>query len=227
MPREEATGDKVVTDLSVKEFAWITSTPQVKIKVGYAIYQVPIDLICNIVPYFQKAFYGGFKEGVIKEIDLSDTVPGCPAFELFLTWLYQGRPGLDSSSENFEVYLNLYLMADMWSLKKLMNSIIDILSARLEGVTPPFETLNRVVNAVDTCWPAIEHLDKLKSFVLSFTMCAVSKCKKAEAPWQGPLMRACKNNPDFAVRIAVGCSQLLPDDMALPGRPSFMKLYFV
>ena len=136
-------------------------------------------------------------------------------------------PGLESSDERFEVYLNLYLMADMWSLKQLMNTVIDTLSAKLNGATPPQETLIRVANAVDICWPTIEHLDKLKSFVLSYTMCAVSKCKHTKVPWEGPLMRVCKNNPDFAVQIAVGCSQLLPDDMSLPGRPVFVKLYFV
>ena len=57
---------------------------------------------------------------------LSDHDPA--AFSLFMLWLYRGKDGLPEPTVDIDGHINLYILAEKWSLTTLQNSLIDVLA---------------------------------------------------------------------------------------------------
>lgn len=94
------------------------------------LFQLPKDHICTI-SYFEKAFNGDFKEGVLGSIDLVEDDP--EVFTTFIRWLYRG---LDSKElSNFDgscdMWTKFFLMADKWCIPHLAKELAKQLSNSL------------------------------------------------------------------------------------------------
>ena len=84
------------------------------------------------MPWFSKALLGeallgdATEDSETNEMYLPDHDPA--AFDLFMLWLYRGKDGLSEPTANIDGHINLYILADKWSLITLQNSLIDVLA---------------------------------------------------------------------------------------------------
>ena len=93
------------------------------------------NLVCCVVPFFRKAFYGGFHESITSEMSLPDEDPG--AFKLFIFWLYKGKFTIPdqhlkgslrmATKENITSFFKLYIMAEKWCNKEIQKAAIEVI----------------------------------------------------------------------------------------------------
>ena len=113
------------------------------------------DLICGVVPFFQKAFGGGFSESISGEISLPEEHPG--AFKLFVFWLYKGEfsvPTGDSegtiglvTKDTIPSFFQLYITGEKWCNKEIQKASIQIIYQwfALKGNEAQVHALTKVI----------------------------------------------------------------------------------
>ncbi|MCJ1381404.1 hypothetical protein MMC17_004514 [Xylographa soralifera] len=166
---KESTPRLVVTDIPAPHFASLIASETVVLVVGpkRKRFSAHKDLLCYIVPYFEKAFNGAFAEATDGTIYFAEADPA--ARELFIGWLYRGRPSLTLAGNDFAPFLRLCVLADMWCLPDLQNSIIDIIFNWFDSKDPEkrLETLKSMVKG---CWDDIKEIQAPTAAILFITI---------------------------------------------------------
>ncbi|KAL9118874.1 MAG: hypothetical protein Q9187_004574 [Circinaria calcarea] len=158
----------VVTDLETTDFASLITSAIVTLYVGpkRKQYSPHKDLLCRIVPWFSKALLGdASEESKANEMYLPSHDPA--AFDLFVLWLYRGKDGLSEPTVGIGGHVNLYILAEEWSLTTLQNSLIDVLADwfkvnQLAGIA--------AITEFATFYGTIAHLKPLRQFITQQTI---------------------------------------------------------
>ncbi|MCJ1390261.1 hypothetical protein MMC18_003119 [Xylographa bjoerkii] len=116
---------------------------------------------------FEKAFKGSFTEATKGTIHLEAADP--VAIELFICWLYRGASALTPAADDFVPLLRLYVLADMWCLPVLQNSIIDMIFDWFESKTPK-RRLKAVKSIVEGRWDDIKALTAPTTAIIFITI---------------------------------------------------------
>lgn len=183
----------------------------VTIQIGRRIYQPHKALLCTIVPYFSKAFGGGFiesKENVITvELDDNET----EVFDLFLVWLYQGHQAISSSEVDLHILVKLYVLADMWCVPYLMDEIMRALIAK-GSKNQRFNNyrmlLVEISGTLERYWADTAHLSKLRMFLKLWTIYVVDGCQSQDQAYaEAALRKICEASPDFSTELLLTYSR--------------------
>ncbi|MCJ1398012.1 hypothetical protein MMC11_001209 [Xylographa trunciseda] len=154
------------------------------------------DLLYCLAPYFEKAFNGPFMEATNGTILLEDDDPA--AIEFFICWLYRGASALEPVDDDFAPLLRLYVLADMWDLPVLQNSIIDMIFTWFATRDP--ETSLKIVRAiVEGCWDCIKHSKEPITAIIFVTI----ELSKIEGIDHADLYHLIEHNDHFARNLAL------------------------
>ena len=101
--------------------------------VGKEQEHVTVDkaLLCNSILFFNKAFTGQFKEAKTNTINLPEEEP--EVVKTFVLWLYRdpfSAGFLKRSEIDDGTILNLFALAEKWTVDPLMNAAFEALKAR-------------------------------------------------------------------------------------------------
>ncbi|MCJ1435345.1 hypothetical protein MMC27_004717 [Xylographa pallens] len=144
----------VVTDIPAPQFASLIASETVVLVVGpkRKRFSAHKDLLCHMVPYFEKAFNGTFTQTMY----FAKADPA--AMELFIGWLYRGAASLIPTDDNSIPLLRLYVVAVKWCLPVLQNSITNNILDWLHS-KEPVKRLKAVKSIIEGCWDEIQNYD--------------------------------------------------------------------
>lgn len=102
----------------------------VRVKVGAnkTLFKLHRQILCNVAPYFEAAFKGGFVEAKDQVLELPKEDPAM--FEHFELWVYTGNFLAKEDSEaniSWASLLGLYIFGEICEIPDLQNAAIDVL----------------------------------------------------------------------------------------------------
>ncbi|KUJ22633.1 uncharacterized protein LY89DRAFT_728753 [Mollisia scopiformis] len=137
-----------MTSMTPQQAAKMLTNKLVTIRVGPAKVEFAISkqLICTI-PFFSKAFEGGFKEsnGVMELVDEDEQV-----FSTFIVWLYSGKVSRANSQKDVDNLVKLYVFADLCCNTMLENRTIDAIAETFSRYDEPSITISMAKHVYET-----------------------------------------------------------------------------
>lgn len=105
-----------------------TNMVQVKVGPGKTLFKLHKKILCNVAPYFEATFEGGFIEATEQVLELPDE--DAAMFEHFELWVYTGHVlanGKSVADISWESLVGLYIFGEVRGIPDLQNAAIDIL----------------------------------------------------------------------------------------------------
>lgn len=122
---------------------------QVKVGPQETLFNVHKKILCNVAPYFEAVFEGGFAEAKDQALSLPDEDP--VMFHHFQLWVYTGNLFAKEETEagiSWESLVGLYIFGEMRGIPDLQNAAIDVLIDKNSSskIIPTRDILPRLYN---------------------------------------------------------------------------------
>ena len=101
---------------------------QVKVGAHETLFSIHKKILCNVAPYFEAAFYGGFMEAKDQVLSLPDEDP--VMFQHFELWVYMGdflAKGETTANITWDSLVGLYIFGEICGIPDLQNAAIDVI----------------------------------------------------------------------------------------------------
>lgn len=105
-----------------------TNMVQVKVGPGKKLFKLHKKILCNVAPYFEAAFEGGFVEVTEQVLELPDE--DAAMFRHFELWVYTGdvlATGESDADISWDSLVGLYIFGEIRGIPNLQNAAIDAL----------------------------------------------------------------------------------------------------
>ena len=126
-----------------------TDMVQVKVGPGKTLFKLHKKILCDVAPYFEAAFEGGFKEATEQVLELLDE--DAAMFEHFELWVYTGdvlAKGESVADIFWDSLVGLYIFGEVRGIPDLQNEAIDVLINKESSIKKiPISLLPRVYDS--------------------------------------------------------------------------------